>query len=724
MKKTILLALAAVLMLCGLSVSVCADEAVWVPENGGTVILPIIPGDVVEIVTKPEVPGDADGDGLVTDWDRQLFARYFAGWKGIKIDPKQADVNGNGKIDREDAMLVARYMDDWTDVEEYFKEGSKGEKLWNVTGTAVYLDENGQKNPVEFAKCFFRATDSDKYYTAVVENGVLTGKVPMRSFHFELQGADYENGVYDDFYSYAEYDFISIGSGDIDMREIVCKTVTDVSGFVVDKAGNALNGVRATIYRDTYFVVDDIRSFNEYFSFPLEKGKYTLKLTCEGYETYTVDFVVDGKVHFGDIVMQKEGGEDTHTLRVKFVDSETKEVITTEAVPDGIYSCLYSGPEETEIIETTPDAVIDNEYYFYDIPSSEYYFLDIRAPEWYVDRIYGYISVQEDTSITISLEPLKLIVGDVQVTPENCDDIFGDRTAFYNPSKFYRELILNNANIIANQPIYCNGRINIRIPENTTSVLCTSKTSTCNVIEVKELEIAGAKAEETVQRSPVIYDGGTLKLSCSNKPTFGICTKKSVEIYDVDIIFSNTSDGIRSWSGDIRCYNAKISEDSNALVPYGILEAMGHDSYEFDPYGWYACEGDIFISNCDIVKQSDGGSIIYAGGEISINSQSYIEVSGNARDMIYAREGELWIRDSVVIAKSNKTEITYPLIVASEGIRLTKLYNSGNEYSCKIELPVNGVISKISDAWGETSYEIRNSDGTYPTEIKIVPVNP
>jgi len=143
MKKTILLALAAVLMLCGLSVSVCADEAVLVPENGGTVILPIIPGEII----KPSVKGDLNVDGVVDQKDVDLFAKYFAGWKISAGDIRLSagDVNGDGDVTRADAMELARKVAGWTERDSaiYIKkteESHIAQGMYEYEGTTQLVD--------------------------------------------------------------------------------------------------------------------------------------------------------------------------------------------------------------------------------------------------------------------------------------------------------------------------------------------------------------------------------------------------------------------------------------------------------------------------------------------------------------------------------------------------------------------------------------------------------
>lgn len=127
MKKKILLVLTTVLMLCGISVSVYADEAVLVPESSGTVILPMIPGGII----KPAAKGDLNVDGVVDQKDVDLFTKYFAGWKISEGDIRLSagDVNGDGEVTRADAMELAREVAGWTYTVTFDANGSDVENL-------------------------------------------------------------------------------------------------------------------------------------------------------------------------------------------------------------------------------------------------------------------------------------------------------------------------------------------------------------------------------------------------------------------------------------------------------------------------------------------------------------------------------------------------------------------------------------------------------------------
>ena len=57
--------------------------------------------------------GDIDGDGVVTEADAVLIARYLVGWKDVTVDIATADVDGDGRITDWDSILIKRFLDGW-----------------------------------------------------------------------------------------------------------------------------------------------------------------------------------------------------------------------------------------------------------------------------------------------------------------------------------------------------------------------------------------------------------------------------------------------------------------------------------------------------------------------------------------------------------------------------------------------------------------------------------
>ncbi len=60
--------------------------------------------------------GDVDGDGLITNKDSAIVARYLAHWLGYEADKYNfaaADVDGDGLITNKDSAIIARYLAHW-----------------------------------------------------------------------------------------------------------------------------------------------------------------------------------------------------------------------------------------------------------------------------------------------------------------------------------------------------------------------------------------------------------------------------------------------------------------------------------------------------------------------------------------------------------------------------------------------------------------------------------
>ena len=58
------------------------------------------------------INGDADGNGLTTDWDCIMLGRYLAGWD-VDIYLEALDFDGNGKVNDWDEILFSRYLAGW-----------------------------------------------------------------------------------------------------------------------------------------------------------------------------------------------------------------------------------------------------------------------------------------------------------------------------------------------------------------------------------------------------------------------------------------------------------------------------------------------------------------------------------------------------------------------------------------------------------------------------------
>src|SRR5699024_253743 len=79
-------------------------------------------------------------------------------------------------------------------------------------------------------------------------------------------------------------------------------------------------------------------------------------------------------------------------------------------------------------------------------------------------------SVDGAWTVTVALDEIVLIVGDVTVTSENASDILGNGTAMYNAAGGI--LTLRNANITANYAVSTNmEQLTVEIPSGTTTTL-------------------------------------------------------------------------------------------------------------------------------------------------------------------------------------------------------------------------------------------------------------
>ncbi|MCR5694005.1 MAG: CotH kinase family protein [Clostridia bacterium] len=58
------------------------------------------------------IPGDADGDKEISDWDQILFERYLVGWS-VDIDLDALDLDKDGFLSDWDAIMLARYLAGW-----------------------------------------------------------------------------------------------------------------------------------------------------------------------------------------------------------------------------------------------------------------------------------------------------------------------------------------------------------------------------------------------------------------------------------------------------------------------------------------------------------------------------------------------------------------------------------------------------------------------------------
>ncbi len=71
--------------------------------------------NVCGAVREVEIPGDANGDGVVTVRDVALLQQYLAGWD-VTLDESAAYADGDGRVSTRDVALLQQYLAGW-DVE-------------------------------------------------------------------------------------------------------------------------------------------------------------------------------------------------------------------------------------------------------------------------------------------------------------------------------------------------------------------------------------------------------------------------------------------------------------------------------------------------------------------------------------------------------------------------------------------------------------------------------
>ena len=207
-----------------------------------------------------------------------------------------------------DEILELTVDSDTEEVKVYMtplnSDSSLPEESGLLTGTFVYVDNSGQERPVSFAKCTLTDVSNGNYiyYAEVVDgklsNAAFSEKPPVGTYRFNLYGGDRDDNG---FYSYKVIEAVAV-TCNLDMGKVYCNRVADVSCFVTDGDGNALNHVDATITQDGHEIAR-ISSFYHGFTVPLQKGTYTLTLTCNGFTPLEKKFTLNGTTVLGTVNM-------------------------------------------------------------------------------------------------------------------------------------------------------------------------------------------------------------------------------------------------------------------------------------------------------------------------------------------------------------------------------------------------------------------------------------
>lgn len=592
---------------------------------------------------------------------------------------------------------------------------------FNITGTFVYWNDANKEIPVSFAKCMLTdVTNSNIIYFAEVADGKLSNesfstKPPAGTYLFELEGGDKDaNG----FYSYKLIDTVAVTS-DLDMGKVYCDRVADVNCRVTDEDGNALNRVSMTITQNGCEIVR-IASFYGGFTIPLQKGTYTLTLTCDGYLPVEKEFTVNGTTDLG-VIKVSTATVMAKTMRIRFVDSKSGAALKiSDIFEDTSYIGIgHSGLSEGEefiagdFIDggrgTNAFTVNDDkELVFGDVPVIEemgnYYLIFDSVEKGYLfPNTYTIPSLDlvenaaGEWTAEIELEKVALIVGDVAVTSENALDILGDGTARYDAGSGV--LTLTNANITADYVVSTNmDQLTVEIPSGTTTTLT-----------IAPVDYRGHAAAIEARGDLSILGGGTLIID-GDKGVDAICggyqysddEEYELSISDVTVKMpSNNTTGITANRGNLILRNATVLKTGE------------------EDYGHLITGKSIDIIESKIEVISAGTKLIWsAGGDITIvDSVIKLDVDStrNVYYSIFAEMGAILISGTSaieIISEETDTSTDYEFLAATNGIQVEDglLITGGDNVLC--EIYQNSSLDSYSVRYKE-------EEGRYPTMISV-----
>lgn len=590
-----------------------------------------------------------------------------------------------------------------------------------LTGEFVYVNDDGQEIPVAFGKCTLTdITNSNRIYFAEVVDGKLsnasfTERPPVGTYCFLLEGGDKDaNG----FYSYKLIDTVEVTS-DLDMGKVYCDRVADVNCRVTDEDGNALNRVSMTITQNGCEIVR-IASFYGGFTIPLQKGTYTLTLTCDGYLPVEKEFTVNGTTDLG-VIKVSTATVMAKTMRIRFVDSKSGAALKiSDIFEDTSYIGIgHSGLSEGEefiagdFIDggrgTNAFTVNDDkELVFGDVPVIEemgnYYLIFDSVEKGYLfPNTYTIPSLDlvenaaGEWTAEIELEKVALIVGDVAVTSENALDILGDDTARYDAGSGV--LTLTNANITADYVVSTNmDQLTVEIPSGTTTTLT-----------IAPVDYRGHAAAIEARGDLSILGGGTLIID-GDKGVDAICggyqysddEEYELSISDVTVKMpSNNTTGITANRGNLILRNATVLKTGE------------------EDYGHLITGKSIDIIESKIEVISAGTKLIWsAGGDITIVDSVIkldVDSTGNFYYSIFAEMGAISISGTStieIISEETDTSMDYEFLAATNGIQVEDglLITGGDNVLC--EIYQNSSLDSYSVRYKE-------EEGRYPTMISV-----
>lgn len=508
--------------------------------------------------------------------------------------------------------------------------------------------------------------------------------------------------------------------------------------------------------KDGYFTFEDVEKF----------GSYTLTAGDIAYYEYYLDnsVSIQTDTNLGNIALTPVPFEDYwgSELRVRFIDSETGEVIPLQDVFGDIrdsedvnfFICDDTQPPRYDDQSSySVGCYLDldtDEVYFSGLKESDTYYLflhqffllynepdEIQQGGWKHDEDYSYISVSGLTQVTYTLtkreeqlsyldyDPLLWVCGE-RVTSENAADILGDGTVSYDIDT--KTLTLNNAKLEVKTPEKPSDPDYMYLYDQLERTAITSYIDGLNIVipEGTTTEIYYADMDG-YSRCIDLYDdcsftgGGTIKFAgVDEKFVIGIDRwARQLYIANVSMEFGANMDyGIRDMYGGedpaiILLHNANLytSEDKHdffsSIIQNGCL-------------GYHHCMGVTAICENTTIKtwHDDWERCINARGDVYIKDSTIHMTAenmgfGGVSMMLYGECSTVQItgNSSISLVSDNTDTTEDHCLLAAEELIIDSTLVITNE---------NGEVCQIVN---ENDIDtIRSADGKYPTSVFVKPV--
>ena len=263
------------------------------------------------------------------------------------------------------------------------------------------------------------------------------------------------------------------------------------------------------------------------------------------------------KVAYNTRTTTPEPPAETGSAELRFVDAKTGDPIAIDtlfgenafvalihdSLPDEAFGGFMSEAGEEGGFRVSDDGMA---LVFENLPALSGYrvIFDAAAAAYHLpeESTRGYaISANQTTQIQLALTPIDLTVGDVRVTTKNASDILEDGTASFS----YKTgtLTLDGASITADVPVSADMRIEINLPDGTTSVLQSTKAA--DVISAPMVIVSGdIKSAKPATLHLIGTGAGT-----PEKPTYGIHSDNWQGISNICVEISNVRHAIRNDNG-------------------------------------------------------------------------------------------------------------------------------------------------------------------------------